>query len=378
MKILIASENIFGSVGGGQRFFSGVIEQNPEYQYFYFTSGSTFPRSLLPQNANPIALESYFRTNESSLNLEEWRGNRDLDLTGKKYDVAYLMDMASSLRKHREFDIVEIPDYLPFAALLPEILRYHQVAFSKVVLSMHGTLSMGLKDNWTKFENMGALEAYEVLAYRSSDVRYGIGKQYVKQWQAEQNLSSHVINPLQIYGRIGDQNSHDKEEVPTKTDASIVPSLCFIGRGGGGGGREKWKGPDLFLELCSRLPRKLFDKVLMWGPSVRLGDVDSAAELSRYAKNRNLDIHSEVVLPTEFLLRLDRDPIVVCLPSRKDTFNLVALEALLSGCPAIVSERCGACAYLDEAYPGLPYVKIDPDNILAAYESVVDLLGELR
>ncbi|MBL0125309.1 MAG: hypothetical protein IPP88_22415 [Betaproteobacteria bacterium] len=93
-----------------------------------------------------------------------------------------------------------------------------------------------------------------------------------------------------------------------------------------------------------------------------------------HATNRNLHIHSEIIPPAEFLSRLDRDPVVICLPSRKDTFNLVALEALLSGCPAIVSTKCGACDFLDEVYPGLPYVKIDPNNILGSYDSVVDLL----
>ncbi|MBL0125307.1 MAG: hypothetical protein IPP88_22405 [Betaproteobacteria bacterium] len=78
MKILIAVDNIFNAVGGGQRFFSGMIKQHPEYQYFYFTTEKNVPSDSIPQNATPIFLESYYRTNESMLDLEQWRGNKEI------------------------------------------------------------------------------------------------------------------------------------------------------------------------------------------------------------------------------------------------------------------------------------------------------------
>ena len=149
-----------------------------------------------------------------------------------------------------------------------------------------------------------------------------------------------------------------------------APDLCFIGR------QEKWKGPDLFLELCSQLPREAFGEVRLYGPAVRLHGGDSMEELRRLARYRSLDIVNEVVDADRIIERLREDRMVVVLSSRRDTFNLVAIEALLSGCPAIVSTRCGVCDFLDTAYPGIPYVKIDPDDLLGSYDEIVALLTD--
>ncbi|MBL0125308.1 MAG: hypothetical protein IPP88_22410 [Betaproteobacteria bacterium] len=99
-----------------------------------------------------------------------------------------------------------------------------------------------------KFRRYGRTEAYEVLAYRSADIRYGIGKQYVRNWETEQNLNALLINPLSGYSRQIEGKENKKKKNTTKTEDPVVPSLCFVGR------QEKWKGPDLFLELCPDYP----------------------------------------------------------------------------------------------------------------------------
>jgi glycosyltransferase involved in cell wall biosynthesis len=66
---------------------------------------------------------------------------------------------------------------------------------------------------------------------------------------------------------------------------------------------------------------------------------------------------------------------VVILPVRYDSFNLVALEAVSSGCPTVVSNRAGVCDFLDERLPGVPYVKIDFDNFYAVVREIENLLA---
>ena len=47
---------------------------------------------------------------------------------------------------------------------------------------------------------------------------------------------------------------------------------------------------------------------------------------------------------------------VLLLPSRHDTFNLVALEAVLRGCPIHVSNRAGVAEWMAARLPELPWL----------------------
>jgi len=365
MRVLLVSPDIFDGVGGGQRFFTSMVQANPGIRFCSLYSGTSAPRNI-PSNCELIQVTDIYRKRHGSIDLNRVAAQfPQLSLAGKTYDVAQVLDIAASVAQEH-FDYVEIPDYLPFGVLVPEALRYHGVTFDRVVLSMHGTLSMGIRDNWSDdVGDLTSLTTYERLLYQYADIRYGIGRDYVNHWAKTEHAPAHLLGIQNVYRALFEDlgrrvNRSGREGGP--------PDLCFIGR------QEKWKGPDLFLELCSRLPRKAFGQVRFFGPSVNLGNCRSDEALGRLAHNRNLDIHHETVAPSVMMNRLSGDRMVVFTPSRRDTFNLVALESLLSGCPTIVSTKCGVCDFLDTALPGLPYGRLDPDNLFGTYHEILDII----
>jgi GT2 family glycosyltransferase len=65
---------------------------------------------------------------------------------------------------------------------------------------------------------------------------------------------------------------------------------------------------------------------------------------------------------------------VMVVPSRADAFNYVALEAILNGCPLVLSNRTGAYGFLRDEHPRLLPAIMDPDDIPSAAESLNNIL----
>ena len=128
----------------------------------------------------------------------------------------------------------------------------------------------------------------------------------------------------------------------------VRPKIAFIGR------QERWKGPDLFVDLVSDLPAECHEGALLVGPSVRLGEVDSRTELTRLAERRGIALGHVQFTRSDLWKQMACSDWIALLPSRKDTFNLVALEALLCGVPTAVSARAGVCGFLEQVLPVCP------------------------
>ncbi len=362
MNVLLACPGIFNQIGGGQRFYANLILNNPTIDFYCF--GDAGASAGLPQNAHFVQATDVHRRQSREFRLDEMQGGDPAEPLKRHPDeLALLLDLAASVPAVR-FDVVDIPDFLPLGVYFPECLRYFGVAFGRVALSMHGALSMGIRDNWGEPGDLSSLIEHEELLYRYCDIRYGIGRQYIADWEEACGPPAQLLDISKIY----DVVPAARQRAARAPMRDAAPDLCFIGR------QEKWKGPDLFLELCSQLPRDAFGEVRLYGPAVQLHGADSMEALRRLARFRSLDIINEVVDAGRIIERMRDDRMVVVLPSRRDTFNLVAIEALLSGCPAVVSTRCGVCDFLDTVYPGIPYVKIDPDNLLSSYDEILALL----
>ena len=363
MNVLLACPGIFDEIGGGQRFYANLILNNPATEFYCGVDRA--PTGGVPRNAHCLQLTDVHRRQPESFRPDLIPAGSPIEpLKDNAKELAYLLDLAASVPA-LSFDVVDVPDFLPLAVYLPGCLRYFGIDFAKLALSMHGTLSMGLRDNWDEEPgDLSALIEHEELLYRYCDIRYGIGRQYIAGWERACGLSAQLIDVAKIY-RI---DAAAPAPRPVADVAGKPPSLCYIGR------QEKWKGPDLFLELCSRLPRDAFGDARMYGPPVVLHGNESLAELRRMARHRSLDLIHEVVAPEAIAARMREERMVVVLPSRRDPFNLVAIEALLNGCPTVVSTRCGVCDFLDTAYPGLPYVKLDPDDLFGCYDQLLVLL----
>jgi glycosyltransferase involved in cell wall biosynthesis len=159
---------------------------------------------------------------------------------------------------------------------------------------------------------------------------------------------------------------------PLDADAGrSLPSLYCIGRS------ERRKGNDLFVELAAWLRRSSFYE------AAHIGEQDSQHNrtasgqfLGTIAKRRGLDIPHRSAMNRKQLLELFSRRSIVVLPVRYDTFNLIALEALFSGCPVVISNRAGVCDYLDSTHPGLPYTKIDFENFYSAVPAIQALVDD--
>ena len=78
--------------------------------------------------------------------------------------------------------------------------------------------------------------------------------------------------------------------------------------------------------------------------------------------------------PHEQIRKIIGDRTVILLPSRHDTFNLVALEALVGGCPALVSDQAGISTWIQEKLPALDWLVVGVDCGRSAASSVSDVL----
>ncbi len=140
------------------------------------------------------------------------------------------------------------------------------------------------------------------------------------------------------------------------------------------GRQDRWKGPDLFLDLCAQLPKTSFRYIHIYGPTTEVAGASSLTAINEIAGNRGLKFQSNRALPWPMLQELFATrAMVTVLPSRRDTFNLVAVESLLHGCPTVLSIRSGAVDFLDSAFPGIPYVKLDVAKMAASFDDVLGL-----
>ncbi|MFM7578868.1 MAG: family 2 glycosyl transferase, partial [Microcystaceae cyanobacterium] len=83
------------------------------------------------------------------------------------------------------------------------------------------------------------------------DLRYGISKSYIEEWQALSPFPAHYYHPLHFF------------ELPkpvTEIPVASPPDLNFIGR------TERRKGPDIFIDLAWWLPKSYYHTAKIIGP----------------------------------------------------------------------------------------------------------------
>jgi glycosyltransferase involved in cell wall biosynthesis len=357
MNVLICSDGVFNSIGGGQTFFLSLIKSNPSIRFFCFQHGLDPPANV-PDNVKLLPVNDTYRRQTDRVDLSGQR-LRGVSLEGKSNDILLLLDLAKAA-DGVSFDVVDIPDYMPFMSLFPEALRLLGVSFVKVSVSMHGTLSDGLTDNWAEVidpRTRTLLEINEDCLYRLADIRYGISDAYLDEWEGRTGVRGHLID-LWTFFRL-DEFAALRNAGKGMVDER-APDLVFAGR------QEKWKGPDLFIDIAGNLPRDAYASARLVGTPVRLGGRNSEDELSAMAARRGLDITQQSLPRPQLLKAFCRENWFVVAPSRKDTFNFVALEALLCGAPCAISSKAGVARYLRESMPDVPFVQIDPSDTRGA------------
>ena len=160
MRVLLAALDIFRKSGGGESFYQALIARNPQIEFCCYTRSREELTQSVPANVRLIDLREPYRDRYHAFALQELQTPIDqLSLADEAERIAFVLDLAGSAAR-QNFDIVDIPDFLVQGWLLPFALRYFGAKIGKVVLSMHGTISDALFDNWAG-EAVGDLSTLE-------------------------------------------------------------------------------------------------------------------------------------------------------------------------------------------------------------------------
>jgi D-inositol-3-phosphate glycosyltransferase len=146
-----------------------------------------------------------------------------------------------------------------------------------------------------------------------------------------------------------------------------VPMLLFVGR------IQPLKGPDVAIRALHALARPEAQLVIVGGASGSDGDgeVERAHQLVD-----ELGLHDRVRFvppqPHHILSSYYRAADVVVVPSRSESFGLVALEAAACGVPVVASAVGGLQSLVDHGETGYLVPDRDPRAFAAAIERILD------
>ena len=144
------------------------------------------------------------------------------------------------------------------------------------------------------------------------------------------------------------------------------PVLLFVGR------IQPLKGVDVAVEALSRLRDPRARMLIVGGSSGIEGD-DHAAEVHDLITDRGLDDRITMVPPQphHVLSTYYRAADVTIVPSRSESFGLVALESAACGTPVVASDVGGLRTLVDHGRTGLRVPGRDPDDFAEAVERII-------
>src|SRR5262249_14417650 len=150
------------------------------------------------------------------------------------------------------FDVLDVPDFSQAGLFLGHTLRAEGIKVGITALALHGTLSQAFRGGWPveggQSRLLAELRMRERLQFRAAYIRSAISDSLACQWQRAIPLPVNRLDPLCIVGpptpRLADHSSEP-------------PDLAFVGR------REKWKGPDLFLDFAWCLDRSIYRRLIL-------------------------------------------------------------------------------------------------------------------
>ena len=344
MNILLISTDIYKDLAGGGQFVTRkIIECHPEHTFYYFIDKERLLNDKRPVNVKVFKLGLIIDIiTENNL------------ICNEDYIAIKTANRFARCVKNLTFDLVEFPDYTVFGKYLRYAFLHHNVKFSYLILSLHGNISKSMELNWD-FEFNSNIVKLERDQFIDADITYGISTRYLNENISFFNRNVIYINPIYFLNKKNDYTSFEsfyKSEV----------SIFFVGR------LELRKGPDLFIDLVEQINKNLYKFIHIIGDDYFTKYGESAKEFLRNsAKDKCLDISFSASLSQKELFDIYSSNAILILPVRYDTFNLVALDAIFSGCPVAISKEAGICDFLDIEFPSIPYIKIT-DQITAVKE----------
>jgi len=259
------------------------------------------------------------------------------------------------LMKHlREFDLVHIHALFSYAAL-PAAVLARRAGVPYIVRPL-GTLNrwgMQNRRRWLKRLSLRLIES-RIMA-GAAGIHYTCEQELVE--ASELGISG---NSLIIPNAV---------DLPACGHAPRTPNshkaILFLSR------FDRKKGLDLLFEAFAEVRRRGLNALLVLAGS---GDPDLVAQLKQDAER--LGITSNVVW-AGFLTGDDKwaafgDADVFVLPSYSENFGIALVEALASGCPAVVSDQVGIHREISRAGAGL----VTPCHAEDLAKALLDVLSD--
>lgn len=359
MRVLIVDFDFFTAVGGGQTFYRRVVERHPEMQFLYPSRGPDLRlRAELPSNAEPFALDS----DEADPGLVVTL--RDAGLPWSDVTLGVTLGAVGRSLQGESLDIVEVPSFRPCAHLVRPLFAAHGIRVGRVSLGLLGWVGMSLRKAGAGAEEFAPIETMEAASVAAADTCYTISELH-----AAENVSD---GPT-----VAVLDMHDVLEVFPTPDPDPLedgpPDLWYVGR------MDPAKAPDLFLQLAALVPRVSFRRLLLAGPDngwVPAGQRWSDDALA-LAEGLGLSVEYRGLMSNAALRQeVYRGRSVLIVPSRTDSFNFVALEALANGCPILLSRNTGVAGFLQEHHPAISPPIVDPEDLPTTASTLARLLAD--
>lgn len=357
-KVLIADIDMFSVVGGGQVLFRVLIKRNPGISFYYFSRGPDLElkeKGSLPVNAHPLRLATRDHV-YPLLPQPTWD-------TAAEYGYIALEMASACIGWH--FDCIDTPSYLPAAGYFRDVFQLFGVKADRMVTSLQGWISVGVKNQFNSADLESDRLQFETLedeSIRACDGFYTVSSAHKHE----------VIERIGDAGTVIDMHNVLNEPIWPENGIDLTgkPDLWFVGR------LDRNKGPDIFIEIVSKIDARLYRRIVMAGPDLLLPDGETCWDKIRtQAVACGLDVeYVGELLPEQLQQVAYNGKNVIIIPSRSDTFNLVALEAITRFTPILLSTAAGASGFMRTHHPDIPILDMSPDDLGSAVLKLTEFL----
>jgi glycosyltransferase involved in cell wall biosynthesis len=346
--ILILTTDLYGRIGGGEHVYRTLIRENPKIDFYFFTTGQAKLEEL-PKNAHTIPLKQ-----KPVINLILQRNRYEMAFSQKtkrifnqnQINAAELAEQYAQSAKGYTFDLIDVPEYEIVGSFLRESLERNQVNFKILATFIHGSLSQTL-DSERKFPKSAIEEIRELEKNQrdDSDIFFTLDSWYPSQLGIPA-AKAIKVDPWQFI------QLH--EDIKIFEQSNSHPRLVFFGRW------EYRKGIDLLPPLA-KLIKVAELGIALFGDSSK--DVGLRNQVIKSAKFRDLPIELEDKTSSKVVYTNMRTTDILIIPSRFDSFNLVALEGIANGKRVAITKQSGAYHFLKKMHPEIRFVELDHNNL---------------
>ena len=360
-KVLILTTDVYSRIGGGENVYRTLISENPKID-FYFFSSSRYKVASLPKNAFMIPLHprplmhTKYKINEYNSNR---RHKMDEFLNRHQVRAAELAEQYAQSVNHRYFDLIDVPEYEIVGDYLRSAFERNRVKFEVLTSFIHGALSKTLEfEGKVSKVDIDQLRELEKLQSDQADFFFTLDQWYPNQLAIDP-AKCIQLNPWQFITRPID--SAELEEKPSN------PRLVFFARW------ERRKGVDLIPPLMKLVGIKNLGLMLT---GISTTNLALRNEVEKSSKNRSIVVETlETSNSVEVYKGITKRDLLI-IPSRFDSFNLVALEGLAAGKNVAISKSCGAFHFLRDNHPDIHFVEIDVLDVVSTAKSIEESLKD--